>query len=84
MKKLNLKLGGIKEMLSREQMKKVVGGDGYGYAANTCGVNYLHNGVRVDASRDMSKSDSQSTASYYSSQMAGTGYTALWCCDSCS
>jgi len=31
MKKLNLKLGGIKEMLSREQMKKVVGGDGYGY-----------------------------------------------------
>ncbi len=32
MKKLNLKLGGIKEMLSREQMKKVVGGDGYGYS----------------------------------------------------
>ncbi len=30
MKKLNLKLGGIKEMLSREQMKKVVGGYGYG------------------------------------------------------
>jgi len=29
MKKLNLKLGGIKEMLSREQMKKVVGGYGY-------------------------------------------------------
>jgi len=26
MKKLNLKLGGIKEMLTREQMKKVVGG----------------------------------------------------------
>jgi len=35
MKKLNLKLGGIKEMLNREQMKKVVGGDGYGYNANT-------------------------------------------------
>ena len=27
MKKLNLKLGGIGEMLSREQMKKVVGGN---------------------------------------------------------
>ncbi len=31
MKKLNLKLGGIKEILGREQMKKVVGGYGYGY-----------------------------------------------------
>ena len=26
MKKLNLKLGGIKEILSREQMKKITGG----------------------------------------------------------
>lgn len=32
MKKLNLKLGGIKEMLTREQMKKVVGGYG-GYSS---------------------------------------------------
>jgi|GEM_PF-6483621 len=30
MKKLNLKLGSIKEMLTKEQMKKVVGGGGYG------------------------------------------------------
>lgn len=34
MKKLNLKLGGIKEMLTREQMKKVVGG----YNPNCAGV----------------------------------------------
>lgn len=30
MKKLTLKLEGIKEMLTREQMKKVVGGSGSG------------------------------------------------------
>jgi hypothetical protein len=35
MKKLNLKLGGIKEMLTKEQMKKVIGGDGYGYGGAT-------------------------------------------------
>jgi len=48
MKKLNLKLGGIKEMLSREQMKKVTGGDdGYGYGGGSwatcrdeCAYNY--------------------------------------------
>lgn len=33
MKKLNLKPGGIGEMLTREQMKKVVGGD-YGGGVN--------------------------------------------------
>lgn len=47
MKKLNLKLGGIKEMLSREQMKKVVGGYGYddgggsfGCKSSSCSVTY--------------------------------------------
>jgi hypothetical protein len=36
MKKLNLKMGGIKEMLSKEQMKSVVGGYGYGYGGDFC------------------------------------------------
>jgi hypothetical protein len=39
MKKLNLKLGGLKEMLSKEQMKKITGGDDYGYGdgnSKTC------------------------------------------------
>ncbi len=40
MKKLNLKLGGIKEMLTREQMKKVVGGDGYGGGDSGGGKRY--------------------------------------------
>jgi len=35
MKKMNLKLGGIKEMLTREQMKKVVGGYGYDGGGST-------------------------------------------------
>ena len=42
MKKLNLKMGGIKEMLSREQMKKVVGGypDGSDWSYScTCSCN---------------------------------------------
>lgn len=36
MKKLNLKLSGVKEMLTKEQMKKVIGGHGYlyGYEGN--------------------------------------------------
>ena len=42
MKKLNLQLGSIKEMLSKEQMKKVLGGSEYddecedGYFLCTC------------------------------------------------
>ncbi|MHA4894993.1 hypothetical protein ACXZ1K_09585 [Pedobacter sp. PWIIR3] len=40
MKKLNLKLGGIKEMLTREQMKRITGGYGnppMGNCTITCG-----------------------------------------------
>ena len=38
-KKLNLKLGGIKEMLTREQMKKVVGGYvGDGGSGKSCNI----------------------------------------------
>jgi hypothetical protein len=33
MKKLDLKFGGIKEMLTKEQMKKITGGDDYGYGS---------------------------------------------------
>jgi len=38
MKKLNLKLDSIKEMLTKEQMKKVLGGDygGYGSKYKCC------------------------------------------------
>lgn len=37
MKKLDLKLGGVKEMLTKEQMKKVVGGDDdYGGSGVRC------------------------------------------------
>ncbi len=39
MRKLNLKLGGIREMLSREQMKKVVGGYGSGDCSSGCTSN---------------------------------------------
>jgi len=35
MKKLNLKLDDIKEMLTKEQMKKITGG--YGYCSESCG-----------------------------------------------
>lgn len=46
MKKLNLKLGGIKEMLTREQMKKITGGHGplYGYEGN-CVIHCKNNGI---------------------------------------
>jgi hypothetical protein len=37
MKKLNLQLGSIKEMLTKEQMKKVAGGGGYGGGGGTGG-----------------------------------------------
>ncbi|MHA4894994.1 hypothetical protein ACXZ1K_09590 [Pedobacter sp. PWIIR3] len=45
MKKLSLKLGGIKEMLTREQMKKITGGYGSGPAGNctiTCSDGVVH------------------------------------------
>ena len=41
MKKLDLKLGSIKELLSKEQMKKVVGG----YYTTAC--NCMKNGVLI-------------------------------------
>ena len=36
MKKLKLELGSIKEMLSKEQMKKVLGGEDYGEYGGRC------------------------------------------------
>lgn len=36
MKKLNLQLDSIKEMLTKEQMKKIVGGYGSTGCVNTC------------------------------------------------
>jgi hypothetical protein len=36
MKKLNLQLDSIKEMLTKEQMKKIVGGYGSTGCINTC------------------------------------------------
>ncbi|MEO8948263.1 MAG: hypothetical protein ABI308_07625 [Mucilaginibacter sp.] len=45
MKKLKLQLDGIKEMLSKDQMKKVIGGDyGGGGGCATGGICWVYNG----------------------------------------
>jgi len=69
MKKLSLKnLNlGANDMLQRNQLKTIFGGDG-GYTGNTGTCAYQYNGyVIIDASRESAQSNT-------------TGY---WCCDSC-
>jgi len=68
MRKLSLKLEGIKQMLTKEEMKKIVGGD---YGGGCC---CTHNG-NSDWECGMSKSEAESQAA---------AQHINWCCDSCS
>lgn len=87
MKKLNLKMGGIKEMLSREQMKKVVGGDGYGYAGGTCKATqyeYITAGDRnyvQGTEQNLTKEQAMAKANSYADP--AHDLRGFWCCDNC-
>ncbi|SDT43523.1 hypothetical protein SAMN05216490_3470 [Mucilaginibacter mallensis] len=70
MKKLKLKLDGVKETLTRDQMKKIYGG--YSDCAGCCCVHSC-GGTDWDCGYSMAKAKSDA---------AKEG--KCWCCDSCS
>jgi hypothetical protein len=76
--------------ISRKEQKSIFGGlldpngtgnDCGGSSEGTCGVNVYYNGILQSKSRGCKKSEAQEVAALWNNQ---SGYTAYWCCASCS